>query len=133
VDDACGVGGAVRPDTPELYFCRDLQGYAWCVRKDGYLNVGIGRLDARSLPSHMSAFARMLADSGRTASGPPRLKGHAYLLYPDSPRPLGADGVLLVGDAAGLAYEASGEGIRPAIESGILLVREESRAELICI
>jgi menaquinone-9 beta-reductase len=29
-------------------------------------------------------------------------------------------GVLLVGDAAGLAYIESGEGIRPAIESGLL-------------
>jgi menaquinone-9 beta-reductase len=29
-------------------------------------------------------------------------------------------GVLLVGDAAGLAYAPSGEGIRPAIESGLL-------------
>jgi flavin-dependent dehydrogenase len=28
--------------------------------------------------------------------------------------------VLLVGDAAGLAYPQSGEGIRPAIESGLL-------------
>jgi flavin-dependent dehydrogenase len=30
------------------------------------------------------------------------------------------DGVVLVGDAAGLAYTESGEGIRPAIESGLL-------------
>jgi len=28
--------------------------------------------------------------------------------------------VLLIGDAAGLAYPQSGEGIRPAIESGLL-------------
>ena len=28
--------------------------------------------------------------------------------------------VLLIGDAAGLAYKQSGEGIRPAIESGLL-------------
>jgi hypothetical protein len=31
-----------------------------------------------------------------------------------------SDGVLLAGDAAGLAYPESGEGIRPAIESGLL-------------
>jgi 2-polyprenyl-6-methoxyphenol hydroxylase-like FAD-dependent oxidoreductase len=30
------------------------------------------------------------------------------------------DGVMLAGDAAGLAYPQSGEGIRPAIESGLL-------------
>jgi 2-polyprenyl-6-methoxyphenol hydroxylase-like FAD-dependent oxidoreductase len=30
------------------------------------------------------------------------------------------DAVMLVGDAAGLAYPQSGEGIRPAIESGLM-------------
>jgi len=30
------------------------------------------------------------------------------------------DGVLLIGDAAGLAYPQSGEGIRPAVESGLM-------------
>jgi flavin-dependent dehydrogenase len=34
-----------------------------------------------------------------------------------------ADGVLLIGDAAGLAYSQSGEGIRPAIESGLLAAK----------
>jgi flavin-dependent dehydrogenase len=49
-----------------------------------------------------------------------RWKGHAYLLYQSAPRPLLDDGVLLVGDAAGLAYAPSGEGIRTAIESGLM-------------
>jgi flavin-dependent dehydrogenase len=49
-----------------------------------------------------------------------RPHGHAYLLYPDAGRPLVADGSLLVGDAAGLAYPESGEGIRPAVESALL-------------
>jgi len=31
--------------------------------------------------------------------------------------------VLLIGDAAGLAYSQSGEGIRPAIESGLLAAK----------
>ncbi len=31
-----------------------------------------------------------------------------------------ADDVLLIGDAAGLAYPQSGEGIRPAVESALL-------------
>jgi len=31
-----------------------------------------------------------------------------------------ADNVLLIGDAAGLAYPQSGEGIRPAVESAML-------------
>ena len=41
-------------------------------------------------------------------------------LYPHAARPLVADGVLLIGDAAGLAYAQSGEGIRPAVESALL-------------
>ena len=35
-------------------------------------------------------------------------------------RPVVGDGVLIIGDAAGLAYAESGEGIRPAIESGLM-------------
>ena len=38
--------------------------------------------------------------------------------YASTHRRVVDDGVLLVGDAAGLAYPQSGEGIRPAIESG---------------
>src|SRR4029077_12217728 len=54
------------------------------------------------------------------AALPARWKGHAYLLY-EARRPrLVDDGVLLVGDAAGLAYPASGEGVRPAVEWGVL-------------
>ena len=45
-------------------------------------------------------------------------RGHAYLAWGVGPRPVVGDGMLLAGDAAGLAYPESGEGIRPAIESG---------------
>jgi flavin-dependent dehydrogenase len=55
-----------------------------------------------------------------TVTGPLRWRGHAYLAAGTGPRPLIADGMLIVGDAAGLAYPESGEGIRPAIESGRL-------------
>ncbi len=48
------------------------------------------------------------------------MSGHAYLLFRESKRTLLNDGILLVGDAAGLAYSQSGEGILPAIESGLL-------------
>ena len=34
----------VAGDMPELFFCRDLEGYGWVVRKGAYLNIGqIGR------------------------------------------------------------------------------------------
>lgn len=112
---------AVRGDVPELYFCTDLKGYGWCFRKGDYLNVGLGREDNHKLAEHVQAFCEFLQREGRIPSDIPRkFSGHAYLLYPYTPRTPLDDGVLLVGDAAGLAYPQSGEGIRPAIESGLL-------------
>jgi geranylgeranyl reductase family len=110
-----------RGDTPELWFCRDLKGYAWVFRKGSYLNIGLGREDNHRLSDHLDAFVEEMKQSGRIPSDlPGRFKGHAYLLYAHANRPLVDDGVLLIGDAAGLAYTQSGEGIRPAIESALM-------------
>ncbi|HAC28963.1 MULTISPECIES: NAD(P)/FAD-dependent oxidoreductase [Marinobacter] len=110
-----------RGDTPELWFCRDLKGYAWVFRKGSYLNIGLGREDNHRLSDHLEAFVEEMKQSGRIPSDlPGRFKGHAYLLYAHANRPLVDDGVLLIGDAAGLAYTQSGEGIRPAIESALM-------------
>jgi flavin-dependent dehydrogenase len=106
---------------PELYFCRDLKGYGWYMRKDGYLNIGLGREGEPGLARQVAAFCAFLQEAGRIPAGlRPRFQGHAYLLYQHTRRTLMADGVLLIGDAAGLAATQSGEGIRPAIESGLL-------------
>jgi geranylgeranyl reductase family protein len=111
----------VRPEAPELYFARDLKGYGWCFRKQGVVNVGYGRFGGERLGPHVAAFLEFLRKRARLpASVTGRLKGHAYLLYETTPRPLVGDGVLLVGDAAGLAYAPSGEGIRTAVESGLM-------------
>jgi flavin-dependent dehydrogenase len=111
----------VRPEVPELFFCADLKGYGWCFRKGDVLNVGFGRADAEDFPRQARAFAGWLVARGRVpADLPSRWLGHAYLLH-DARRPrLVDDGVLLAGDAAGLAYAQSGEGIRPAVESGLM-------------
>jgi flavin-dependent dehydrogenase len=115
---------STRPDLPALTFTRDLRGYGWVVRKGDWLNVGLGRQDAQAFPRRVEEFLDWLTATGRVPAGVPRrLRGHAYLLYGESPRPLAAEGVLLVGDAAGLAYARSGEGIRPAVESGLLAAR----------
>jgi geranylgeranyl reductase family protein len=107
--------------TPELFFCRDLQGYGWYVRKGEYLNVGIGRRESRDFGSHVRDFMTFLAKShGVELASDVRWRGHAYLASGTGPRPLVGDGILVIGDAAGLAYPESGEGIRPAIESGRL-------------
>jgi flavin-dependent dehydrogenase len=113
----CGV----EHDRPELYFCDDLKGYGWCFRKGNFLNVGLGRDGNHRLPEHVHAFSRWLQSQGKVpADAPARFKGHAYLLYSHAKRPVVGDGVLIIGDAAGLAYAESGEGIRPAIESGLM-------------
>lgn len=116
-------------DTPELWFCRDLKGYAWVFRKGNYLNVGLGREDNHKLTTHLQDFVATMKATGRLpADLPGRFKGHAYLLYDHAERPLVDDGLLLVGDAAGLAYTQSGEGIRPAIESALLAAEVIRRA-----
>lgn len=112
---------ALDPETPELYLCPDLKGYGWCVRKGHFLNVGLGRLDPRDLPAHVRRFVAFLLARRRVpADLPSRCVGHAYLLYAGRARRVVDDGLLLAGDAAGLAYAQSGEGIRPAIESGLM-------------
>jgi geranylgeranyl reductase family protein len=115
---------AVAADRPELYFCDDLKGYGWVLRKGNFLNVGLGREDPHRLTAHVAAFAERLKQQGRIPSDiPAKFHGHAYLLYPHAPRQIVADGLLLVGDAAGLADPQSGEGIRPAVESAVLAAR----------
>lgn len=124
MDEAQAASCMISAERPELFFCRDLQGYGWCFRKGNFLNIGLGRLDQHKLSEHVSAFAEFLRGSGKIGfSLPRRFAGHAYLLQGYSPRKLVSDGVLLIGDSAGLAYEQSGEGIRPAVESGLIAAR----------
>lgn len=110
----------IHADTPELFFCRDLKGYGWCLRKGDYLNLGFGREDTTPLSSHLEDFCSFLLRHDKLPGElPSGFHGHAYVLYGHSHRQLLADGVLIIGDAAGLATERSGEGIRPAIESAL--------------
>jgi geranylgeranyl reductase family protein len=115
---------SIRGETPELYFCSDMKGYGWCFRKHNVLNVGLGRLDRRSLSSHVSGFLNFLKATRKLSPDlPSALPGHAYLLFSQTTRKPVDEGVLLIGDAAGVSYAQSGEGIRPAVESGLLAAR----------
>jgi geranylgeranyl reductase family protein len=108
-------------EVAQLYFCADLKGYGWCFPKGDYLNVGLGREDSHKLSEHVQAFCSWLRARGSIPRDlPAKLHGHAYLLYPSSRRSLTGEGALLIGDAAGLAYPQSGEGIRPAVESALM-------------
>ncbi len=111
----------VPPGIPFLYFCDDLKGYGWYYRKGDYLNVGLGREDGGQVAAHVAAFCDFLKQRGKIPKDTPdTFRGHAYLLYEHAPRRVVDDGALLIGDAAGMAYGRSGEGIRPAVESGLL-------------
>ena len=115
------LGCAVLADRPELYFCPDLKGYGWVFRKGNFLNVGLGREGEEHLSTHVARFVEFLRQRGKvTFPLPGRFQGHAYRLRTQRPNPASAPGIVLIGDAIGLADRQSGEGIRPAIESGLL-------------
>lgn len=111
----------VQADRPELFFCPDLKGYGWVFRKGNFLNVGLGREAEEHLSTHVSQFVEFLRSRGKVGFAlPGKFQGHAYRLRTELPRPSQEPGIVLIGDAIGLAHRQSGEGIRPAIESGLL-------------
>src|SRR5499427_2197931 len=109
---------------PELYVEPDLRGYAWYFPKQDFLNIGVGctGADDGSLPRRREALVASLRASGRLPADMPiePFKGHAYVVRRQAPRRLAGPRFMLVGDAAGLARDLSGEGIGPAIRSGLM-------------
>jgi flavin-dependent dehydrogenase len=118
---------------PELYVEPDLRGYGWYFPKGDVVNIGIGCTGGGdgSLPRRREALVAALRASGRLPDDMPiePFKGHAYVVRRRAPRRLSGARFMLVGDAAGLARDLSGEGIGPAIRSGILAA-EAARAFL---
>ncbi len=108
------------------FFQNGLPGYAWYVPKaGGYLNVGIGgsaaRLKAKSqtLNGHWARLVTHLDQTGLVSGHAFQPMGYSYYLRGKVPQ--GRLGnALLVGDALGLATKDMGEGIGPAIYSGLL-------------
>lgn len=109
---------------PELYVESDLRGYGWYFPKRDFINIGVGCTQGGdgSLPRRRDALIATLRASGRLPDGMPLepFKGHAYVVRRQAPRRLHGARFCLVGDAAGLARDMSGEGIGPAIRSGRL-------------
>jgi geranylgeranyl reductase family protein len=120
MDPAQAASSKIAGDLPELFFCRDIRGYGWIFRKDNYLNVGLGRTDSHEISRHVKDFVGYLRQTRAVEVPDNGISGHAYGLFGHSHRNILDDSVLLIGDAAGLAYPESGEGIRPAIESGLI-------------
>jgi menaquinone-9 beta-reductase len=107
---------------PEIYVEPDLRGYGWFFPKRDFINIGVGctQGDDGSLPRRRDAIMASLRASGRVPAGLPLapFKGHAYVVRRQAPRRLVGPRFCLIGDAAGLARDLSGEGIGPAIRSG---------------
>jgi menaquinone-9 beta-reductase len=111
-------------EAPEIYVEPDLRGYGWFFPKQDFLNIGVGCTGGAdgSLPRRRDALVAALRASGRLPAEMPiaPFKGHAYVVRRQAPRRLSGSRFCLVGDAAGLARDLSGEGIGPAIRSGRL-------------
>ncbi len=106
---------------PELAYSDDLRGYGWCFRKGSFMNIGIGRTQPQNLRGHLDAFLSRLIEKQKmprdTSFAAADFRGHASKLHFVTPRPYLDDGIILIGDSAGLTYNFSGEGIRPAVVS----------------
>jgi flavin-dependent dehydrogenase len=103
-----------------------LPGYAWYVPKvNSYVNVGVGgfihELQARhdSLKRHWDLLVQKLERMGLVHGHSYKPVGHSYYVR-SKVAELRKDNAFLVGDSAGLATLDMGEGIGPAIQSGLL-------------
>ncbi|MHC4877948.1 MAG: NAD(P)/FAD-dependent oxidoreductase [Planctomycetota bacterium] len=122
--------GGIAPETPELFFYPDLLGYAWCVRKGDWLNVGLGRDGEHRLSRWRDDFVSDLVATGRLSQPPiVPFRGHAYRLNTSPQHIVASEGVFLIGDSAGLADRHSGEGIRPAVESALIAAQLIARSD----
>ena len=123
-----------RQDICHLYFFpRGLKGYAWYVPKgNGFVNIGLGGMSryfkesATNIHDHYRSFLKDLVKGNLLDSdtaGQIKDKGHPYYLF-SYEGSVKKDRCFLVGDSAGLASVDLGEGIGPAVESGILVAGE---------
>lgn len=118
------------------FFDEGLPGYAWYVPKgNGHLNLGIGaaanglKRRHEDIKSHWEHFRRRRLEArGLVQDAPLDPKGYSYYLRDqvDVPR-LG--NAFVVGDSAGLASRDLGEGIGPAVRSGMSAARAIARGE----
>jgi menaquinone-9 beta-reductase len=109
-----------------LWFMENgLPGYSWYVPKaNGYLNIGVGGKAAGlksaddTIRRHWELLTKKLEEKGLVSDYNYHPKGHSYYLR-NNTHMYRQGNVFLVGDAAGLSTVDMGEGIGPAIRSGI--------------
>jgi len=108
------------------FFQNKLPGYSWYVPKsNGYLNIGVGgsseKLKANNdcIKNQWHFFVKELERLGLVKNYQFNARGYMYYIR-NSIDVVQNDYLLLIGDAAGLATKDMGEGIGPAVKSGIL-------------
>ncbi|MBN1464982.1 NAD(P)/FAD-dependent oxidoreductase, partial [candidate division KSB1 bacterium] len=111
------------------FFDHGLPGYSWYVpKKGGYVNVGIGgkvealRSRGETIQQHWDLFAEKLINRRLLPHLQPKPKGYTYHLR-QPVHSMQSDNVFIIGDSAGLATLDMGEGIGPAVESGLRAAR----------
>jgi len=104
------------------FYEHNIQGYSWCVSKnDGYLNIGVGGLfktDKANIKEHWDQLVIKLDTLNIVKNYKFKPKGYVYYIR-DSVDRCRIDNAFIIGDAAGLATKDLGEGIGPAVESGM--------------
>lgn len=120
------------------FFDKNLPGYSWYVpKKDGFLNIGIGGKSAvlktrgQTIRQHWENFIEKLIKQGLLDKPDYSPKGYTYYLGLKS-RNLRKDNAFIIGDSAGLATMDMGEGIGPAIESGIRAANAILKGRSLC-
>lgn len=113
-----------------LWFLENgLPGYAWYVPKgSGCANVGIGgkaevlKANGDTIMRHWDTFVAKLERLGLVRDVAYNPKGHSYYLRQNTHN-VRAGNTFIVGDAVGLSTLDMGEGIGPAVQSGLLAAK----------
>lgn len=111
---------------PRLWFFEnELPGYSWYLPKaDGWINLGVGGDQAvmkergRDIRNYWDHLINKLIRKGWAPRRTYQPEGYVYHLRGKEDH-VCRDSVYLVGDAAGLATRDMGEGIGPAVASGL--------------
>lgn len=108
------------------FFENGLPGYAWYVPKSGgVVNLGVGGVEeglrdkGMSIREHWDALVQKVAQKGLVTNRSFHPQGHVYYTRRGQTE-VRRGNAFLVGDALGLATLDMGEGIGPAVRSGIL-------------
>ncbi|NNN07441.1 MAG: NAD(P)/FAD-dependent oxidoreductase [Elusimicrobia bacterium] len=102
-----------------------LAGYGWYVPKADGINIGYGGVAGRlrlNVKAYWESFIDVLRRRGLIDGAPPPPASHPYYIG-DRRKTVFSSGAFITGDAAGLATADMGEGIGPAVESGLRAAR----------